>query len=508
MKEDLYDIGLAIQRHIDKEKYSHTRIPAIGRAYCSLNSSYRGRESAQQFWIVIGDTTKTLRTDGIIVHRDSRMGEVLAKYYSGVRRYTQITINPSRKNDVDVTIHNRAVYKPDFSTAHEIVINIEGDTNVYSFQRLDNLLGQQKRQKEQLKKLREEEERVRKQKEEARLAAEKAAKERARKEEERLREEAKRLEEEERKAAAEREKLEKEIEDSKAKIRQTQSFIRKDLALRDQHFLDESQENAKRSHLYDGVPLVIEGGPGTGKTTTMIQRLKFLISPQALEEYEAPLTAEQILALTDINTRDNNWLYFSPTEKLLSYLQANMRGEYLNANENNTTTLDSFRNKMLMAYKLRKPESDSPFKLYKIKNADENTLILDAKGAVREFERFCISNITNILINASKLKTSDYSWHELAQSIKAYCRRAENVKDIDALIRLLNSLYDNERRSVISIEKQLADELGKKALFVKSKVDEDEAVKTSVINLFEQWRQETIVNQDDEVDENAMEEYI
>lgn len=507
MKEDLYDIGMAIQRHIDKEKFSHTRIPAIGRAYCSINSTYRGREAAQQFWIVIGDTTKTLKTDGIIVHRDSRMGEVLAKYHSGVRRYTQITINPRRKNDVDVTIHNRAVYKPDFSTAHEIVINIEGDANVYSFQRLDNLLGQQKRQKEQLKKLREEEERVRKQKEEARMAAEKAAMEKARKEEEeRLREEAKRLEEEERKAAAEREKLEKEIEDSKEKIKQTQSFIRKDLALRDQHFLDESQENAKRSHLYDGVPLVIEGGPGTGKTTTMIQRLKFLISPQALEEYEAPLTAEQILALTDINVRDNNWLYFSPTEKLLSYLQANMRGEYLNANENNTTTLDSFRNKMLMAYKLRKPESDGPFKLYKIKNADENTLILNAKGAVREFEKFCISNITNILMNASKLKTSDYSWHELAQSIKAYCKRAENVKDIDALIRLLNSLYDNERRSVTSIEKQLADELSKKALFVKNKVDEDEEVKSSVINLFEQWRQETIVNQEDEVDENAMDE--
>lgn len=111
MKEDLYDIGMAIQRHIDKEKFSHTRIPAIGRAYCSLNSTYRGREAAQQFWIVIGDTTKTLKTDGIIVHRDSRMGEVLAKYYSGVRRYTQITINPRRKNDVDVTIHNRAVYR-------------------------------------------------------------------------------------------------------------------------------------------------------------------------------------------------------------------------------------------------------------------------------------------------------------------------------------------------------------------------------------------------------------
>ena len=507
MKEDIYDIGMAIQRHIEKEKVNYTRVPAIGRAYCSLDSSYKGKESARQFWVIIGDTRKTLQTDGTVVHRDSKMGEVLTKYHSGTRNYTQMMINPRRANNVKVTIHNRAVYKPDFSTAHEITINIDGDVNNYSFQRLSDLIGQQKKQKELLKKLQEEEERVRKQKEEARLAAEKAAQEKARKEEEeRLREEARRLEEEERKATAEIAKLERDIEESKSQIKQTQSFIRKDLALRDQHFLDIAQEDAKRSHLYDGVPIVIEGGPGTGKTTTMIQRLKFLISPQALEEYEAPLTEEQILAITDINVRDSNWLYFSPTEKLLLYLQANMQGEYLNANENNTTTLDNFRNKMLMAYKLRRPESDGPFKLYKLKSTEEQTLILNAQKAIKAFEKFCISNITNILLNAYKLRTTDFSWHEQALSIKAYCKRAENVKDIDALIRLLNSLYDNERKSVSIIEMQLSDELGKKALFVKNKVDEDELLKNKVVSLFEQWRQETIVTQDEDVDENSMDD--
>ncbi len=498
---------MAIQRHIEKEKVNFTRVPAIGRAYCSLDSTYKGKEVARQFWVVIGDTRKTLQTDGTVVHRDSKMGEVLTKYHSGTRNYTQMMINPRRENYVKVTIHNRAIYRPDFSTAHEITINIDGDVNNYSFQRLSDLIGQQKKQKELLKKLQEEEERVRKQKEEARLAAEKAAQEKARKEEEeRLHEEARRLEEEERKATAEIAKLEKDIEESKSQIKQTQSFIRKDLALRDQHFLDIAQDDAKRSHLYDGVPIVIEGGPGTGKTTTMIQRLKFLISPQALEEYEAPLTEEQILAITDINVRDNNWLYFSPTDKLLLYLQANMQGEYLNANENNTTTLDNFRNKMLMAYKLRRPESDGPFKLYKMKGSEEQTLILNAQKAIKTFEKFCISNITTILLNAYKLKTTDFSWHEQALSIKAYCKRAENVKDIDALIRLLNSLYDNERKSVSIIEMQLGDELGKKALFVKNKVDEDEPLKNKVVSLFEQWRQETIITQDEDVDENSMDD--
>ena len=110
MKESIIDIGLAIKSHIDKEKVNHTRIPAIGRALCSLNSTLRGREGAKQFWIVIGDNRKALQTDGQTVHRDSKMGGVLTRYISGTRSYDQNTINPRGVNHVEVTIHNRATY--------------------------------------------------------------------------------------------------------------------------------------------------------------------------------------------------------------------------------------------------------------------------------------------------------------------------------------------------------------------------------------------------------------
>lgn len=46
MKESLHDIGKAILRHIEKEKASYMRIPAIGRAFCSLDSTLRGKEGA------------------------------------------------------------------------------------------------------------------------------------------------------------------------------------------------------------------------------------------------------------------------------------------------------------------------------------------------------------------------------------------------------------------------------------------------------------------------------
>ena len=382
------------------------------------------------------------------------------------------------------------------------MVNLEGDAHTYSFQSLADMLCKHKEKKNELKEQQAKQEEARKRAEEARLALEKARKE----EEERLREEARLREEEEKRLAAEVEKMERDLEESRNEIQQTQSFIRNDFSLRSQHILDETQEDAKRSHFYDGVPVVIEGGPGTGKTTTMIQRLKFMISKEALEDYDVPLSSEQIDSLADPNVRDWKWLFFSPTDKLLTFLQNNMRAEYLNANENNTTTLDTFRSHILLDYKLRMPNSDGPFKLYKVKSDKEKKLLLNPKKAIDDFESFCISNISHIMLSAFQLKTSDFSWNQLAQTIKAYCKRAENIKDIDALIRLFNSLYDNEKKNVSQIEQQLTSELKKKALVIKNNILQDETLKSSIIELFEKWRQETIVVQEEEVEENAMDE--
>lgn len=506
MNESIVAIGRAIQSHINKEKVNYARVLAIGRAVCSVKSSIYGNRGTDQYWIVVGDSRKALATDGQVVMRDSLFGGVLTKYYSGKRGYTLMTKNPRRKNEVEVAIHNRATYRHYQNSASEIVINLENDVNTYSFQYLSDLLSKTDAQEKELEKKKRQQEEDEGRKKELALALEKAAREKALEEERRLKEEQRRQEEEERKTQEAIAKLEADIEESKNQIKQTQSFIRQDLSLRTQHLLDEAQEDAKRSHLYDGVPVVIEGGPGTGKTTTMIQRLKFLISPIALEEYEVPLTKGQIDNLTDMSVRDNHWLFFSPTDKLLHFLQENMKAEYLNANEDNTTTLKSFRPKILMAYKLRKPDTDGPFKLYKVHDDSERVLIKDAIKAIAQFESFCISNITAIMLAAYEMKTSDFSWHDEAIRIKAYCKRAEGIKDIDALIRLINSLHDNERRNVQNLEKQLNEELNRKALLVKNNVDANEEMKSSVVGLFERWRQETIIEQEDSVSENEMDE--
>ncbi len=81
---------------------------------------------------------------------------------------------------------------------------------------------------------------------------------------------------------------EQKISNLRNKVRK---HIAKEVALRDQPMLDEYQEDVKRSKILDG-SLIINGGPGTGKTTSLIQRINYLTS-STIEEEIGELNKEQ-----------------------------------------------------------------------------------------------------------------------------------------------------------------------------------------------------------------------
>jgi hypothetical protein len=146
---------------------------------------------------------------------------------------------------------------------------------------------------------------------------------------------------------------EKEISELKRKVRK---HIAQEVALRDQPILDKYQEKVKRSKILDGT-LIINGGPGTGKTTALIQRINFLTAPTIVEE-TGEISEEKARILFDQKT---SWIFYSPSELLSSYLSDAMIAEGLDADNERVRTWDSHRKSILRSTGLINPETKRPF---------------------------------------------------------------------------------------------------------------------------------------------------
>lgn len=551
-KETIHEIGESIKRHHEIEKSHGIDNYAVARAYCHLTNPKANYDRDEIFWLTNRSWSIQPPIDnfdrGRTIYKNSPLGGEII-----LHTYGEFQCKIKRKNSNVFAfsypgfVFNRAVYDSTYSGIEGIVVNDESNVRI-PYKNIEQLLRDREFMKVQLDKEkakaeeekrreaerkaaaekarleREEAERKVREAEEARLKAElEAAEEAARIEAERLAEEArlaaeeaKRREEEERRKEEEArmrlqriEELEEGIKNAELQVELVHDVVRKDVSLRSQHILDPSQETAKRSHIFDGVPVVIEGGPGTGKTTTMIQRLKFLISPEALagdDAYEHPLTDEQIRRLTDPNLIHNNWLFFSPTEQLLAYLRRNMSEEDLRANEYNTTTLELLNKDLMIHYKLRNPDKDGPFKLKSKLNDADKVMIKKPQSLIASFEKFCIKEISKNMLAAYNMNTADYSWHSLAVKIKSLCKRAEDIKDMDALMRLVNSLEDTYKKDVAEVENSLNKAVRNAAMDLQMKIEAQEEMAVRLKELFIQWKEDTYVSSDEEDDTDEEEE--
>lgn len=494
--ESLYEIGNDIQAHRNKEISGFVQNCAIARASCRYNSSlFPDKSGEKTFWLVNRPWQQynikkdiALQNHGQSVCKNTKMGGILTKYFSGKQKYVQANLRGYKKgtvNEVEIEIYNRANYSLTQDSAKEITVNLNGET--YRYQTLKQLLTEKEAISEQL-------EILKKQQEETRKALEAAETERKRKQQEEEAEKARHLAEQlkkqreaEQKQIAELEQ--KEIE-ANEKIARAKDFLRESAQLRSQHLLDPSQEDAKRSDLFNGIPVLIEGGPGTGKTTTMIQRLNFLLSDVALKDYDCGLTDKQIEEITNPQTRDTKWMYFSPTKDLLNFLRTNMANEGLIANERNSTVIDDYFCKYLLsAYKLKMPDQEGPFLIYK-QAEGEICLIADANVAIASFERFLIHKVTKTLLDISKLQTNEYPWHKDAVSIKAYCQKAEGIKDMTSLMNLLNSMQSNESSTIKANEKKVNELKNLLAVRVLNLIKEDDTMVSNIKKLFNKWEDE------------------
>ncbi len=128
--------------------------------------------------------------------------------------------------------------------------------------------------------------------------------------------------------------------------------------------LDDEQAKIQFSNLFNGRILVIDGGPGTGKSTTMLQRLKLFFDPEFYDrdnlENNKDIDRSQIQHILDnaekiqneLNSEtDNRWVYFTPTLQLKNFLKNDLIHAGLTYADKHTQTWDVFcQNAALESY--------------------------------------------------------------------------------------------------------------------------------------------------------------
>lgn len=433
MSEKIEQIAKAISHHRKLENDIYARNPAFAR----FEAKYGDQIS--QFWITnykneggylkstditgavvntMSGNASTVINDGYVVYKNTRIGELFIRNYEG--KFSHST----PKGEIEIELFNRAIYQPVYgSSAKEITIRFADEESIYQFNSLLEILDKTQELQQEIDEL---DQQLKQGKEVEELLKRRDAKK----------------------------------EEKRKLLEKAQSFIRRSAELRYQPILDPWQEEVKRSMIYQGT-MAIDGGPGTGKTTSLIQRIKFLID-DSIEEYVEGLSKQQIQLLSD---QKKSWIFFSPSELLSLYLRNTMVTEGLEANSDRVKVWKDHKRNLIRAYKLVNTETRRPFLFL---NNSENHLIDSSprqlKVVIDAFRKFFLDTQRSKLDKVLTLETGQFSWKNTGFSILKYVK--DNIGDLEneTLPRLyanLESLYKEEIQKInqdykASIEKEVA----------------------------------------------------
>ena len=277
-------------------------------------------------------------------------------------------------------------------------------------------------------------------------------------------------------------------------------YIRQTNDLRQQPILDAIQENVKRSRIFDGL-LVIDGGPGTGKTVTLIQRLKFL-SDETITEYRPDLAK----VLPEIQS-DKGWIFFSPSNLLLGYLRNAMVEEGLKASDQRSKVWSNFlNNEVLHNYGLIGAEK--PFQLYR---KSVVPLFSNEPGSlkyfVEAFSEFIQEQIKGLVTRCTAAKILDEDNRQFAIQVRGNSAGLVEQSDLIKVIVAADELNRRFDQDFASIEKRANDLLEREADFLlvqlRKATDKYNKVAQHLKGLFDQKRQ--ITNAEENDDEQDLE---
>ena len=278
------------------------------------------------------------------------------------------------------------------------------------------------------------------------------------------------------------------LTDQQEDLKNITIYIREQGKMRYVLIVDTIQTRIKSQNLYDGQTIIINGGPGTGKTTTMIHRLGYLTDKYAIEEdfkkkqskYE--LTYNQRRKLYEAIDSERDWMFFSPSQMLKEYLAQAMVNEGLKNTSLKVWNWRDYCRQILQTdyHLLENGEVKAPFKNSNVKEA----LFYQNSGVIKEFTDYFISSIRDSIESLPKFKEDGpkYKWIAISKSIK---ERLDNARGYDLshyvlMFDSLEHLYNDSCKSILKDNRQNVTTL---AELICDMVNENKKIKSDIDSL-------------------------
>ncbi len=239
-------------------------------------------------------------------------------------------------------------------------------------------------------------------------------------------------------------------------------YIRKQGEMRYSQIIDPIQTRIKTQNLFDGTTLIIDGGPGTGKSTTMIQRLKYLTDKIAIEEDKNlglnnyKLNIQQRKQLIEAIDHQRDWMFFSPSPILKDYLAEAMRKEGLENVEEKVWHWKDYCRMVLEDYYglIGATEGEAPFKL----SYDQGNLFFQDWNIVEMFINFYLDQFRNIKSKLPPIPETKktFEWIAIAQNIKERFNKCDNynMSQFISLFNSLESVYGEDCKKLLQNENE------------------------------------------------------
>lgn len=236
-------------------------------------------------------------------------------------------------------------------------------------------------------------------------------------------------------------------------------YIRKQGEMRYSLIVDPVQTRIKSQNLFDGKTIVIDGGPGTGKSTTMIHRLRYLTDKFAIEEdkkkhiynYKLDLSQrDQLLKAIDGN---RDWMFFSPSQLLKEYLADAMKKENLSNLSEKVWNWKDYCQWILQSKYHLLEINKAPFKICKL----TDTLFYQGFDIISEFTNYYVGQLRESVTSLPEINNdgNKYIWTVITNNIQKKIEESKKA-DISDFVRLFNSLenlYGDDCKSML-VEKK------------------------------------------------------